>query len=170
MDSRQKEEVALRRYSEQDLGLLHRLLGDPKMMEHLGGPESEEAIKKRHERYLKDEGCYTITYGSEKEGVGWVGYWEREWKGEKEWETGWSVVPEYQGKGIATRATKLVLEKMKKEQTNQYVHAFPAIDNPASNAICRKAGFALQGEEEVEYPKGHMMRCNDWRKDVTKKE
>lgn len=167
----QKEQVklALRAYK-YDFPLLERLLGDPIMMEHLGGPETHEQLVKRHTRYLHSQHCYTIVYGSEQKGVGWVGYWETEWKGKKVWETGWNVLPEYWGKGIATRATKLVLEEVKKEQTYQYIHAYPSIENAPSNAICRKTGFELQGEEDVEYPKGHIMRCNDWRKDVSKGE
>jgi hypothetical protein len=43
------------------------------------------------------------------------------------------------------------------------VHAFPSVDNPPSNGICRKVGFELLGEERFEYPKGHRMQCNDWR-------
>ena len=46
------------------------------------------------------------------------------------------------------------------------MHAFPSVDNGPSNAICRKAGFALQDEVDVEYPPGHPMRCNDWRLDL----
>jgi len=43
------------------------------------------------------------------------------------------------------------------------VHACPSIDNSPSNAICRRLGFELMGDYEFEYPKGHFMRCNDWR-------
>jgi len=43
------------------------------------------------------------------------------------------------------------------------MHAFPAADHPASNAVCRKAGFTLCGETGFEYPPGTIMRCNDWR-------
>jgi RimJ/RimL family protein N-acetyltransferase len=46
------------------------------------------------------------------------------------------------------------------------VHAFPSVENAASNAICRKAGFSLLREHDFEYPKGHPMRCNDWRFDL----
>ena len=38
----------------------------------------------------------------------------------------------------------------------------PAADRPASNAVCRKAGFTLLGETDIEYPPGTIMRCNDW--------
>lgn len=35
--------------------------------------------------------------GPDAEAVGWVGYWESEWRGETVWECGWSVLPEAQG-------------------------------------------------------------------------
>ena len=46
------------------------------------------------------------------------------------------------------------------------MHAYPKVGNEASNAICRKAGFELLGECDFEYPKGHPIRCNDWRFDL----
>lgn len=42
------------------------------------------------------------------------------------------------------------------------LHAYPGVDNAASNALCRKAGFIFQEARDFEYPKGHWMRCNDW--------
>jgi RimJ/RimL family protein N-acetyltransferase len=45
----------------------------------------------------------------------------------------------------------------------RYLHAFPSVENVGSNGVCRKAGFTLLGEHDFEYPKGHFMRCNDWR-------
>lgn len=39
----------------------------------------------------------------------------------------------------------------------------PAASHPASNTICRKAGFTFCGETDFEYPPGTIMRCNDWR-------
>jgi RimJ/RimL family protein N-acetyltransferase len=42
------------------------------------------------------------------------------------------------------------------------LHAFPAVDNAASNALCRSLGFTLLGAFDVEYPPGHALRCNDW--------
>ena len=34
------------------------------------------------------------------------------------------------------------------------VHAYPRVDNPPSNAVCRKAGFTLLGEEDFEISPG----------------
>jgi RimJ/RimL family protein N-acetyltransferase len=40
------------------------------------------------------------------------------------------------------------------------------VANAASNGVCSRAGFQLQGEVDFEYPKGSRMRCNDWRFDL----
>jgi RimJ/RimL family protein N-acetyltransferase len=47
------------------------------------------------------------------------------------------------------------------------LHAFPSISHPASNAVCRKAGFVLIGPADFEYPPGRPMRVNDWRFDLS---
>ena len=73
------------------------------------------------------------------------------------------MLPEFQGQGVATRATQAVVERARGEGKHQFIHAFPSVDNLPSNAICRKVGFALQGEVDFEYPPGKFMRCNDWR-------
>ena len=142
-------------------------MGDPRMTEHLGGPESQEKLRERHARYQRIGGTgtgamFVICAGPDAEAVGSIGYWEREWAGEMVWETGWSVVPQAQGRGIATRAVGLVLEKAAAEGTHRSVHAYPGVDNARSNAICRKAGMRLIGEADVEFPPGHPLRVNDW--------
>ena len=46
------------------------------------------------------------------------------------------------------------------------MYAFPSVDNPPSNAICRKLGFTLLEAQGFEYPPGNRMRCNVWRLDL----
>jgi RimJ/RimL family protein N-acetyltransferase len=94
--------------------------------------------------------------------VGTIGYWERTWRGEPVYETGWHVIPAFQGRGIATAAARAVAERARVQRQHEYLHAFPAVDHPASNAICRKAGFTLLGDIDFEYPPGTIKRCNDW--------
>lgn len=167
MNATPRPGVAIRPWAEGDLWLLQRLLGDPAMTAHVGGPETPEAIRKRHRRYLAPgpthEGLFAVVTGPEAEAVGWVGYWESEWQGETVWECGWNVLPEHQGRGLATAATALMLEHARRRGVHRNVHAFPAVDNVASNALCRALGFRLLGEVEVEYPPGTMMRGSDWR-------
>ncbi len=161
-------DIDIRLWSEGDLHLLERLLGDLAMTEHLGGPETPEKIRDRHGRYCSSslaasEPQFVVVIGPEQTPAGWIGYWEREWQGQLVLEMGWSVLPEFQGQGVATRAASLVIERARKAARNQFIHAYPAVDNKPSNAICRKTGFTLQGAVDFEYPKGHFMRCNDWR-------
>ncbi|OFW61861.1 MAG: hypothetical protein A2133_02610 [Actinobacteria bacterium RBG_16_64_13] len=162
--------VHLRPYAAEDLQLLERLLGDAGEMAHLGGPESPEAIRSRHRRYLASDGStdglFTIILEPEATAVGWVGYWEIDWRGGKVWECGWHLVPEHQGAGVATAGMVLLLEVSRARGSHRFMHAFPSADNTRSNALCRRLGFELLGEEQVEYPKGHMMRSNDWRLDL----
>jgi len=146
-------------------------MGDPAMTEHLGGPENPEKIRERNERYSENlepgmGAMFVIVAGQEAAAAGSVGYWPRKWHGELVWETGWSVLPEFQCQGIATNATRLVIEKARAENSHRFLHAFPSAKNGPSNAICRKVGFTLEGEVDFEYPLGNLMRCNNWRLDL----
>lgn len=168
----ERQGVRLEPWGEGDLPLLRRLLGDPAMTVHLGGPESEEKLRERQGRYERldaDSGgrMYRIVVEATGEAAGSVGYWEKDWRDETVYETGWSVLPEFQGRGIAVAATREVIDAARAERRHRYLHAFPSVENAASNAICRKLGFELLGEHEFEYPKGHWMRCNDWRLDLS---
>ena len=165
-------DVLLQPWSEGDLPLLEKLMGDPEMTVHLGGPETPDQILKRHQRYLQlpeSDQMFKIVWGPESEGVGSVGYWEINWRDQLVYETGWSVLPEYQGRGIATKASQAVIEHARREPRYPFMHAFPSVQNEASNAICRKLGFTLIEECQVEYPPGHSMTVNDWRLDLFEK-
>ena len=171
MTRSQEIEVGLRPWSEGDVGLLERLMGDPLMTDHLGGPETPEKIRNRNERYAaigdaSTGAMFVITAGPDDASAGSIGYWSREWRGEAAWETGWSVLPEFQGRGIATRAATLVVARARMDGAHRFLHAFPSVDNAASNAVCRNAGFTLLGEYEFEYPPGTAMPCNDWVMDL----
>ncbi|MFJ6670820.1 GNAT family N-acetyltransferase [Actinosynnema sp. NPDC091369] len=153
--------VDLRPWSEGDLGLLRRL-NAPELTAHLGGPEPDDRVADRHRRYLVlgDGRMFRV----EVDGVpaGSIGYWGRTWRDEEVWEVGWSVLPEFQGRGVASAAARATVAAARAEGGRRSVHAFPSVDHPASNAVCRKAGFTLLGEADFEYPPGHWMRCHDW--------
>lgn len=151
---------------------LQRRINAPEMMTHLGGPETEEQTVARHERYAAIGGkgtgrMYGVFLEPEDEAAGGIGYWETEWRGQTVYETGWSVLPEYQGRGIAAAAGEAVIAAAAQEHRHRYLHAFPSVGNAASNAICRKLGFEPCGEADFEYPKGNPLRCHDWRLDLT---
>jgi RimJ/RimL family protein N-acetyltransferase len=163
--------VHLEPWGPDDLPLLERLLGDPVMMEHLGGPESPEKIAERHQRFqrLGDGGAgrmFKIVDDATAGGIGSVGYWPRRWHDQDVYEMGWSVLPAFQGRGIAAAGTAQAIAAARSERTRRFLHAFPSVGNAPSNAICRKVGLELVGACDFEYPPGHVMRCNDWRLDL----
>jgi RimJ/RimL family protein N-acetyltransferase len=160
-----ERQLSLEPWGAGDLALLRRLVGDPAMMEHLGGPEDEAKIATRQARYAQ-RGSKQFKVVTGGEDAGWVGYWDRDHHGDEVYEIGWAVLPELQGRGVAGAATALALERARAEQGRRFVHAFPSVDNPPSNAICRKLGFTLLGDEAFEFPPGQFMRCNDWRFDL----
>ncbi len=159
--------IVLRQWADGDWPLLVRL-NAPEMTEHLGGPESEAALSARHKRYVASAESplvHSLAAVLEPEGVavGSISLWEREWQGMPVYEMGWAILPEYQGRGLATAAVKECVELARGLGRRSEVHAFPSVENVPSNAICRKAGFELIGPVNFEYPKGHWMDCNDWR-------
>jgi RimJ/RimL family protein N-acetyltransferase len=161
-------DVHLESWGEADLPLLRRTLGDPRMTEHLGGPETEEKLVERQARFerLAESGegrMFKIVDDASGEAVGSVGFWQREWRGQAIYEIGWMVVPEFQGRGIAAAATTQAIAHARVAGGRSRIHAFPGVDNAPSNAICQKLGFELVEEIEFEYPPGNLMRCNDWR-------
>ena len=172
MDSLTDSPVRLEPWSDEDFGLL-RAMNAPELMEHLGGPETEEALAGRHRRYV-DLSTDTTGRGRmfrvvllpEELAVGSIGYWARTWEGEEVYETGWTVLPGFQGRGIATAATRAVAAQARAAGLHRFLHAFPSTDNGPSNTVCRKAGFELLGEQGFEYPPGRPIRCNDWRLDL----
>mgnify|MGYP001202706065 CR=1 FL=1 len=143
-------------------------LNAPEMTAHLGGTESPEQLEARHRRYAASAESdttyiYKVILLPDGVAVGGVSFWDREWRGEAVYEMGWGVVPEFQGRGIATAAVEEAIDLALATERHSAIHAFPSVDNAPSNGICRSVGFDLLGETEFEYPKGHCMRCNDWR-------
>ncbi|MEV5317364.1 GNAT family N-acetyltransferase [Streptomyces sp. NPDC052687] len=161
-------DVRLVPWGEDDFWLLRRT-NSPEMTEHLGGPESEEQLAGRHRRYagLSVGRMYRVVLAEGEETVGSIGFWEREWRGGTVWETGWAVLPEFQGRGLAARAARAVVGEARAAGRHRWLHAFPATTHPASNKVCERAGFTLLGPVDFEYPKGHWIRCNDWRSELS---
>lgn len=155
--------VRLEPWGTGDLPLLEEL-NDPEMTNHVGGPETPEELADRQSRYEPpDSRQFKIVAG---EDVGWVGYWEFDWRDRQVWEIGWAVIPRFHGRGIASSATAQLLERVRAERLHRFVHAFPQVVNTASNALCRKLGFELIGETDFPVRRAGMVRCNDWRFDL----
>jgi RimJ/RimL family protein N-acetyltransferase len=158
-------DVRLRPWRADDLPLLERLLGDPAMTVYLGGPESAVKLRRLHNDYLALRPplgrMFAILADGPAPAAGSVGYWLSDRSGETAWELGCSVLPEFQGRGIGTRALRLA-PVIAWRDADRPIHAYPSVDNDPSNAMCAKAGFRLAGETDVEYRPGQVMRVCHW--------
>ncbi|MGH3392323.1 MAG: GNAT family N-acetyltransferase, partial [Actinomadura sp.] len=99
-------DVRLEPWSESAFTLLQRI-NTPEMRHHVGGTEPADALLARHHRYLAMPEAslgrmFAVLLGDEM--VGSIAYHRRDWQGEQIYETGWNVLPPFQGRGIAAAA------------------------------------------------------------------
>jgi RimJ/RimL family protein N-acetyltransferase len=135
-------------------------------MRELGGPVDRTELPRVHHRRLNEPWYFKIVPEPSGPAAGAIGIWETEHHGTQIYETGWMVLPQFQGRGIASTALGLLIERARAESTFGAMHAFPGITNAASNALCRRFGFSLLGEEEFEF-RGRPLRCNHWALELT---
>jgi RimJ/RimL family protein N-acetyltransferase len=157
--------MELRAYTDADLALTEALETDAGVMAQLGGPIPCERLRGIHRRRLGDPWWFVIAERPGGPGVGTIGVWDSDHHGARVHETGWMVLPERQGRGIASRALALLVERVRAEPRFATLHAFPPVTNAPSNGLCRTAGFALRGETDVVYA-GRTLHCNHWALDV----
>lgn len=154
----------------EDEDLTVRLECDPQIMRHIGGARPEAEVRAAHRRRLdlmeKGEAhMYKVVADDSAEVLGTIGIWRIDCRGTQTYEMGWLVLPEHQGKGVATEAARLILSQARSDPKVRHIHAFPAVANAASNAIARKIGMVNEGEFDNEGFAG-VLRCNDWRIDL----
>lgn len=158
--------IRLRPYADADRWLTEAIEMDPAMMADLGGPLTPDALPGIHERRLRGMATdrlwyFTVELEPEGRAVGTICLWSDPIEGGVRSEAGWAILREYQGRGLATRALQLLIERAVEDGRWGDIHAFPGVTNGPSNAVCRKAGFRKVGEEVVDYA-GRALRCNHW--------
>lgn len=164
------ETLALRLWRSDDLPLLHRA-NSPEMTAHLNGPETIDQVEDRHARYLRyletgEARMFVVLLGAVA--VGSIGYWKVRWREQEAWETGWFVLPEAQGHRVAARALALIIDDASArvdESGRRMLVAFPGVDNPASNAVCRRAGFSHVGTMSGVF-REQDLEMNEWALDL----
>lgn len=142
-----------------DVDAYIRMRCDPVMMAELGGPLPREAMKAQVDTDVRltqaDERwvCMIVPDEAAPDVVaGTVTLWSHHADGgEALSEIGWMVLPEFQGQGYAKRAIRSMLERAGQDGRWGVIHAFPAVTNDASNALCRAIGFALVGKRVMTF-------------------
>jgi RimJ/RimL family protein N-acetyltransferase len=153
--------VELQVYTDRDCWLTEALETDPVVMHELGGPIDPDKLPDIHRRRVADPWWFKIVAEPGGPAVGTIGVWETRHGDEDLHETGWMVLPAHQGRGIASAALTMLIERVKVDPRFPSVHAFPPVTNAPSNALCRKCGFVLLGQADFVYA-GRRLRCNHW--------
>jgi RimJ/RimL family protein N-acetyltransferase len=164
-----EQQVRLRDVELGDVGAYVRMRCDPVMMAELGGPLPREGIEEKVATDVQsaaaDESWIKMIVPGEAApdvAAGSVALWSHdEDGGEPITEIGWMVLPEFQGRGLAKRAVRMVLELARDDGRWGLVHAFPATTNGPSNGICRSLGFRFAGERDVTFA-DRVLRTNHW--------
>jgi RimJ/RimL family protein N-acetyltransferase len=153
--------LGLRNVALTDVDAYVRMRCDPVMMAELGGPLAREGIEDKVRRDVRDAiediSWIKIIVAGGDAVAGLVTLWSHESVSE----IGWMVLPEFQGRGVAKAAVRMLLERARDEDRWGLVHAFPAVTNGPSNGICRSLSFRLVGEEDVTFS-GRVLRANHW--------
>ncbi|HEY2128308.1 MAG TPA: GNAT family N-acetyltransferase [Streptosporangiaceae bacterium] len=151
-----------------DVAAYVRMRCDPVMMAELGGPQPRHGIEDKVRRDAAEASAGTslikmiVPDPAEPAAVaGSVTLWSHADSGTELSEIGWMVLPEFQGRGFGKRAVRALLELARDEDRWGVVHAFPAVTNAPSNALCRSVGFWLAGETETAFA-GRIFRTNHW--------
>ena len=134
------------------------------VMAELGGPVPREEIPAIHRRRLAGvatDPWWFVVATDDGESAGTIGIWETQHDGSVIHETGWMLLAAFHGRGLGSAALGLLLERARAEPRFEQLHAFPGVSNPASNALCRKFGFELLGEEDGSY-RDATLRVNHW--------
>lgn len=163
--------MRLRNVTSDDLDLYIGMFSDPSVMAELGGPLSSDEISEKLRADVaaaaSDSAWVLAILPDETAGraVGNISIWMSERDGEALVEMGWMLLREFHGRGYGSEAAHLALLRALAEDRWRVIHAFPGITNTASNAMCRKNGFTMLGETEVDY-RGHVVLANHWRVDL----
>jgi RimJ/RimL family protein N-acetyltransferase len=160
--------MELRPLTREDRRLYERIYTDPRMWAELGGVlDQDMAAKLERDVASVEAGRHWVLVIVTAQGTaaGTVSLWDHEWEGETIDEIGWMVLPEHQGRGLASTGVAEALRRADEAARWRVLHAFPATTNAPSNALCRKHGFALRGPIDYTY-RQRGLRVNHWVRDT----
>ena len=160
--------MLLRDVTVDDVDAYVRMRCDPAMMADLGGPLPREGmadkVRRDAEEAAADQSWLKMIVPDPHRPevvAGSLALWSHDPGDGPLSEIGWMVLPEFQGRGLATRAARALIDKAWEEGRWGDIHAFPATGNGPSNGICRSLGFRLVGEVDMPFA-DRLLRSNHW--------
>ena len=162
------DSMELRPLTRNDLRLYERIYTDPRMWLELGGVLEQDMAAKLERDVASveaDRHWVLVIVTDDGSTAGTVSLWDHEWEGETIDEIGWMVLPEHQGRGLASTGVAEALRRADEAVRWRVLHAFPAATNAPSNALCRKHSFALRGLIDYTF-RERTLRVNHWVRDT----
>lgn len=156
--------MELRPLTRRDQRLYERIYTDPRMWAELGGVLEQDMAAKLERDVASveaDRHWVLVIITDDGSPAGTVSLWDHDWEGQTIDEIGWMVLPEHQGRGLASAAVAEALTRADEAARWRILHAFPATSNGPSNALCRKHGFILRAPIEYTY-RDRVLHVNHW--------
>lgn len=141
--------LTFRRMEAEDLDDLHRLLGDPAVMRYYPHPfsrdESAAWIERQRERYARDGLGLWALHDADGAFVGDCGLSWQVVDGVEDLEVGYHLLPEHQGRGLATEAATACREHARARGVRRLI-AIVRPDNLPSRRVAERIGLAVERE------------------------
>lgn len=141
--------VRLRVPTDEDAVAWHRIFDDPDVMEFHGGKAAElsvyEELTARQRRHDAELGyCLWTMLDENGQVIGFTGAqpWPQDWGPKGEIEIGWRLGREYWGRGYATTAAQMTLERLRAAAVPTVI-AMVLADNTRSIAVTERLGMRL---------------------------
>jgi RimJ/RimL family protein N-acetyltransferase len=141
--------VRLRVPTDEDAVAWHRAFAHPDVMEFHGGRIAElsvyEELTARQRRHDAERGfCLWTMLDESGQVLGFTGAqpWEQQWGPKGEIEIGWRLAREYWGRGYATAAARMTLERLRAADVPSVV-AMVLARNTRSVAVTERLGMSL---------------------------
>ena len=142
------ERLRMRPFRRDDLDTVARWQADPRFMRHMGRPSMSRAetatALRRYARHWREHGFGLLAVEDRETGalIGRTGVqYHRSWRHDPE--LGWSVDPDWWGRGIATEAGAACLEWAFGPLALPRVVSIAVEENLASRRVMEKLGFSL---------------------------
>jgi RimJ/RimL family protein N-acetyltransferase len=147
------ERLRFRMLRESDFPTLEKHAADMNVMRYLGGKTMDTIQAWRHMAYqiahwqLRGYGYYAVEDKATGTFVGRVGFTNQTgWPG---FELGWTIWPEFQGRGYASEAARMLLRYAFDELDQPHVLSLIHPDNAPSRRVAEKLGETIEGESTI---------------------
>lgn len=147
------ERLRFRMLRESDFPTYERWCANIDVMRYLGGKTLDRVLAWRHLAYLlghwemRGYGYYAVEEKTTGRFIGRVGFTNQTgWPG---FELGWTIAPEYQGRGYATEAARMLLQYAFDALDQPHVISLIHPDNASSRRVAEKLGERIEGETVV---------------------